>query len=63
MTGVPVLQIVATRKGVEEVPVVSTGKGDEEVQLYRALLPAIDLINRAVRDTAPTEGQIEQLAR
>ena len=49
------LDFLATRCGVQEVSVVSTGKGDEEIQLYRALLPAIDLINRAVRGAAATE--------
>ena len=49
MTDSPIVQIVASRRGVQEVAVVSHGNGEEDVRLYQAMLPAVELINQAVR--------------
>ncbi len=45
----PIVQILASRRGVQEVAVVAGGDGEEELRIYRAMLPAVALINRAVQ--------------
>ena len=49
MNDSPLAQIVVSRTGVREVAVVAGGDGEEEVRIYRAMLPAVELINQAVR--------------
>lgn len=46
----PILQIIATSAGVREVCLVASDS--RGARLYEALLPAIDLINGAIRETA-----------
>ncbi len=53
MNTTPILQIVASRSGVDEVSVL--GAGEDSIRLYRAVLPALRIINRALK-TAESSG-------
>ena len=58
MNETPILQISATVNGVAKVTLACSRKRDE-IRLYEAVAPAIEIIDRAVRERYETDPRPE----